>query len=837
MKKGWKLLGAFAVLSVAVVLLAGLFLWQSYQYDIRTTGQRSQVLAQLLHDHLKQTLDRVAMVLNVQASDFAPALLQPAAVPRNREQVAARMRRLIENLDIISGTYFFDAHGDLLYTSDPTAKAANIADRPFFRLLRDHPELGMVYSDALVARTTGRWSIVVARAVTDEQGRFAGVTTALLDLASKSSALQKLDMPAGSTLLIRRSDTNQLVFRDPFVAELMNQPLPYDNPIRRAVDSGQRQATLDYTASTDNIRRLSTFLVLQSYPFYVQAGFAVDEQLTQWRKEATWALAIAAVLLVLMGLGFWRMWRNALQEERLAGEVRRANQRYVHLFENSPDAYLIMDIHDGRILDCNAAALKMLHGDRSSIIGKIPADFSPPQQPDGTSSASGVQVRIDECLRSGGHRFEWVHRRCDGEDFWVEVTVSTMITEVPPVLFVAWREVSDRKRSEDELVVAKNAAEAANVAKSTFLANMSHEIRTPLNGILGMAYLISRDGLTPSQAARMAILQESSRHLLGILNGVLDLAKIEAGKCVIEQSPFNAEILVGNVTTMVSHTLQEKHLILRSDIGPLPGSLLGDMTRLEQALLNYVGNAVKFSERGEISLRVEKLVEDASSVLVRFEVSDTGIGIAPEVLPRLFDVFEQADNSSTRQYGGTGLGLALVRRLAALMGGEVGARSTPGTGSTFWFTARLTKAAPQDAGEATPAAPLDSLQMLREQPAGRRVLLVEDEPVNRMIAELLLTDAGLVVDLAEDGERAVCLAGEHDYDLILMDVQMPRMNGLDATRTIRNRLASSVPILAVTGNAFEQDRQQCLAAGMNDFIAKPYITEDFYATLLRWLSH
>ncbi|PXW95174.1 PAS domain S-box-containing protein [Sphaerotilus hippei] len=391
-------------------------------------------------------------------------------------------------------------------------------------------------------------------------------------------------------------------------------------------------------------------------------------------------------------------------------------------------------------------------------------------------------------------------------------------------------------RRTSQLADARERAESASLAKSAFLANMSHEIRTPLNAVIGMAHLIRHEDLSPRQADRLTKLEVAARHLLEVLNAVLDLSKIEAGKTTLETVPLRVESIVANVLSMVSERGEARQLRLLSEVDPMPGDLMGDLTRLQQALLNYTNNAIKFTDQGSVTLRARLLAQDAHSALLRFEVEDTGIGIDPEALPRLFEAFEQADRSSTRRAGGSGLGLAITRKLATLMGGEAGAISRPDGGSTFWFTAWLQRAPTRHAAPVAGAVD-DAEDALRHRHAGARVLLAEDNPINAEVAQSILEDAGLVVDLAGDGEAAVAMALKGGYRLVLMDMQMPRLDGLEACRAIRQHWpAAALPVIAMTANAFAEDRARCQAAGMDDFISKPVDPAALYRMLLHWLD-
>jgi PAS domain S-box-containing protein len=388
-----------------------------------------------------------------------------------------------------------------------------------------------------------------------------------------------------------------------------------------------------------------------------------------------------------------------------------------------------------------------------------------------------------------------------------------------------------------ELESARAASDAANLAKSAFLANMSHEIRTPLNAVIGLTHLQRLEPLSDTQRSRLDKIDAAAQHLLSIVSDILDLSKIEAGEMQLEQVDFALAPLLDGVRAMVAPGAAAKGLALRVDIDAMPLRLRGDPTRLRQALLNFAGNAVKFTLQGEVVLRVRLLGQQGSGVQLRFEVQDSGIGIAAAQLPALFEPFAQADASTTRRFGGTGLGLAITRRLVQLMGGTVGADSVPGQGSTFWFTTTLALGQ----GQAPPAPAFQSADdpclRLRQRHAGALVLVVEDNPINREVAQGLLQAAGLRVDTAEDGRQAVDRARRHACALVLMDMQLPEMDGLEATRAIRREPAlAHLPILAMTAHAFAQDRQACLAAGMSDFVTKPVNPPDLYAAVLRCLD-
>ena len=416
-------------------------------------------------------------------------------------------------------------------------------------------------------------------------------------------------------------------------------------------------------------------------------------------------------------------------------------------------------------------------------------------------------------------------------------TLSEQTARMEAEIFERSREVAAAsallKTTNQALEQAKAAAEAANLAKSAFLATMSHEIRTPMNGVLGMVNLLRRSALNEKQRHYLDNIQSSGEHLLAIIDDILDFSKIEAGKIQLASDDFSLGELVHDAWSLMGERLHAKGLESKTDCNRLGLILRGDKTRLKQALVNYLGNAVKFTDTGSITLACRIENETDTDCLLRFEVRDTGIGMTEEQQARIFNAFEQADGSTSRKYKGTGLGLTITQRIVQLMGGETGVTSSPGAGSTFWLTCRLGK------GRAKPSARVTETAeaILRREYRGRKVLVVEDEPLNREVIGDMLEELGLVVDAAINGNEALIKVRQAHYDIVLMDMQMPELDGLDATRKLRAMPdGQDLAIIALTANAFDDDRERCLAAGMNDFIAKPFKPEKVFGKLVRWLG-
>jgi len=519
--------------------------------------------------------------------------------------------------------------------------------------------------------------------------------------------------------------------------------------------------------------------------------------------------------------------------------LERTSAQVADLYNNAPCGYHSLDTQ-GRYLAVNDTELTMLGYSREELIGK--KFFRDLVAPD---SLDRFNANFHNLLKVGRIRDLEYNLICkNGAILPVIINTDTVCDAKGNFLYCRSTLFDDteRKRRDQQIVLLNRhywaelahraeEAEAATRAKSAFLANMSHEIRTPMNSILGLVHLLRRGIVDPDHLDKLDKITNAAQHLLSIINSVLDFSKIEAGRFQLELRDFSLRELFDKVTAMIYSRLRDKGLNLTIDQELSYDWLRGDPIRLSQILLNYLDNAVKFTDQGKITLRVRLLEEKDNELLIRFEVQDTGIGIDLNQFSRIFSAFEQADNSITRRYGGTGLGLAINHRLAILMGGNTGVESNLGGGSTFWMTARL-----QHGKKYNWDGVLTSEQILAEEFHGARILVLEDNILSQEIISELLTGVGLKVDLVSELSATLDKVREQNYDLILINIHSPIMKALVTTRAIRALPHQEhLPILAISANVFPEDRQQCLDAGMDDFVAKPVVPEVLFASLVKWL--
>ncbi|WP_051258175.1 ATP-binding protein [Desulfovibrio cuneatus] len=514
-------------------------------------------------------------------------------------------------------------------------------------------------------------------------------------------------------------------------------------------------------------------------------------------------------------------------------------------------------------IDCNAEAPRLFDlANKQEYLDRF-FELSPEFQPCGRPTAEMAYEYIQTAFAKGRVTFEWMHQKLNGDPVPAEITLIRGKRSEETVVLGYTRDLRELKamlaemqKKEEQLRLARDLAEKNAQAKSEFLANMSHEIRTPMNAILGMTHILAETELTEKQALYVQKAEYSAKLLLHIINDILDFSKIEAGKLVLENTSFSLPAIMGQMQDILSQQAKDKDLSFTTTIAQeVPANLVGDPLRLEQVLLNLSSNAIKFTQNGSVHVAVSLHTPPATpdeAICLRFSVQDTGIGLQQEQINSLFTPFTQADSSTTRKYGGTGLGLAISRSLVELMGGTIQCESTAGQGSTFSFTAMFTIATESPAHQSgllpdalaaaeatlqgnTQSPPNDKEKDTFEDLAGLRVLLTEDNDINQMIALDYLESKSIQAHVANNGREALEALEKGTYDLILMDIQMPEMDGLTATRHIRKNPAhATLPIIAMTAHAMVGDYEASLQSGMNDHITKPIDPQVLFATLRKW---
>jgi len=839
----------------------------------------------------KDTMQLVDRVANEQQAMIASArqlMVSLSQIPDIKQKDAAKatsILRKIHNLNPdFTNIFIADRSGTVWATAVPTRPPFIVSDRRYFKNALVSRQLSS--GEYIISRAINRPTFNLGYPLKDEHGDVVGVISVGFLLEKYTQLLERSKLPKNANIvffdhkgiiLSRSIEPERFIGKqsDPALFKQVQEAPDESTSVVEGVSSGDERIlssrklrlageTSPYMyvrveipvesalahANTHLVRNLVFFslVLILAYLFSsfigvrsIVARIRLLDNASQNLADGNYQIKVADLVkggeLGRLAESFDSMAHKLVQRE----EALASSERFLKaIIDSEPECIKMLDA-DCNLLLMNKAGLEIIEADSfEQVKGQCVCTLITEPHRD---SFFALTKQVFQGI-PGTLEFETIGLK--GHHVWLETHAVPFCNEQGKIvaLLGITRNITGSKQAEKDLHQAKIAAELANTTKSRFLATMSHEIRTPMNGVIGMIELLQHTELTPEQYEYAAGAKSSGIELVHLLNDILDLSKIEADKIELEQSDINLQSVISDTINLMSLQAREKGVKLTSSIDTeVPISLKGDAGRLRQILTNLIGNAIKFSPKGAVTLNTKKVTEDEQSVTLRFLVRDTGIGIAADKLEHIFEPFTQADSSTTRTYGGTGLGLSICKRLAELMGGSIGVESTEGEGSTFWFTVVMEKQMAGEAGQNIfPVSIKHVVSPHPKMPAanGIRILLTEDDPTAQAIVPKLLKIYGYLVDVACDGKEALQALETNDYALVLMDIMMPEMNGYEVTAVIRDPSSAvrrhDIPIIALTGNDMKQDHDRCIAAGMDDHLPKPLLLPDLIAMLAKWLN-
>ena len=817
--------GLVAGAALTLVFLA--LLWIGHRTQLEQAGLTGSKLARAVEDHTRSIFETTDGLLRSAESQLAGIMREGGPDPDSARIV---LERQLTGHRFLSSLSLRDTAGRVsLLTAMRVAPLNDTSGSDYFRVHRERADIGTFIGTPLRSQVTGDWLIPVSRRLEDSHGRFAGVLVATVRSRFFEEFFRSLQIGRQGTVGLVRSD-GMMLAREP--AEFVGRSIAHTPLFDHLKTSPEGIYRAHFR--TDGIDRINAYRTVSGLPLVVSLSSGVADVLESWYRDlrvfvAVWLLGVSLIAAMTAILIVQANRRAALAQAgaRSEAEAQRLRALLSDAVESLRDGFVLYDADDRLVMMNRAARSYTGLGDNVGP-GTPHADVIRAAAKARLIAAPGDEVERLVRERQERHR-QGIGRTVERQvgDEWHQVTESP--TREGGVV-VLRTDITALKRANLALEEARALAEAATRAKSEFLAVMSHEIRTPMNAILGFADILARTGLDTEQRHSVDTVREAAEALMRVINDILDYSRIEAGRIELEQADFAPDSVLAGVVDTLRPAAAERGLSLRATVEPeVPAWLRGDAYRLRQVLLNLVGNAVKFTWRGSIGVRLLHEEDCGGSARLRFEVEDTGVGIPREIQPHLFERFTQADSSVSRKYGGSGLGLSICKRLVELMGGAIGVDSEPGRGSTFWFAVTLPRGketAP--VAVALPGAPANA-------GIGSRLLVVDDNAANRQLAQILLEDAGYRVDGVDSGAAALEAVASQDYALVLMDVQMPGMDGYEATRRLRDA-GHGLPIVALTAGVTDEDVSRSRAAGMNAHLAKPIDRQALLRAVASWTS-